>query len=198
MSLFLPRESLRHPIVWGLTKAFVPCIVVVLTGCNILNPADFAATRPQFDILRYYTGHTRSTGLLETSGGDPLKRVMTETWGHMEGAELHMTQDVTFEDDKPERRTWLIRRVDEHHFEARSENVIGVAHGEAWGNALRLDYVLALNKSNPLTHIRMTHWMTLQPDERTMMNVVTVRKLGVVVGRITEVFHQESTHPAKP
>ena len=169
-----------------------------LTGCHSLKPSDFAANRPQFDILQFYSGHTRSTGLLESSGGKPLKRVRTETWGQMESGELHMTQDVAFDDSKPMRRTWRIRRLDEHHYEARSENVIGVAHGEAWGNALRLDYVLALNKSDPLTHVRMTHWMTLQPDGRTMLNGVTVRKLGIVVGRITEVFRHESDTASVP
>lgn len=185
-------------VVPSVMKAFVPCIMIVLTGCNSLKPSDFAATRPHFDILQFYSGHTRSTGLLESSGGKPLKRVATETWGHMEGGELHMTQDVTFDDGKPERRTWRIRRLDEHHYEARSENVIGVANGEAWGNALRMDYVLALNKSNPLTHIRMTHWMMLQSDGRTMLNVVTVRKMGAVVGRITEVFRHESDSASVP
>ncbi len=174
------------------TRVVVLCLIIVLPSCTILRPVDFVATGPQFDILRFYAGHTRSTGLLQTSGGAALKRVATETWGHLEGGELHMTQDVTFDEGQPERRTWRIRQLDAHHFEARSEHVIGVAKGSSWGNALRLDYVLALNDSNPLTHLRMTHWMMLQPDRRTMLNVVTVRKFGAVVGRITEVFRHES------
>lgn len=198
MTCLSPLRPLRRKIICSLTKVFAPYIAGVLTGCHSLKPLDFAATRPQFDILQFYTGHTRSTGLLQTTGGEPLKRVMTETWGHLAVGELHMTQDVTFDDGKTEPRTWRIRRVDEHHYEARSEKVIGVAHGEAWGNALRLDYVLAFNKSNPLTRIRMTHWMTLQPDGRTMLNVVTVRKLGIVVGRITEVFRHESDTASAP
>ena len=109
-----------------------------------------------------------------------------------------MTQDVTFDNGKPERRTWRVRPLDEHHFEARSEHVIGVAKGEAWGNALRLDYILELNPSNPLTRVRMTHWMLLQPDSMTMLNVVTVRKWGFVVGRITEVFRHDSATPSTP
>lgn len=99
---------------------------------------------------------------------------------------------------RPERRIWRIRRVDEHHYMAQTKNVIGVARGESWGNTLRLDYVLALNPTNPLTRVRMTHWMTLQPDGKTMLNVVTVRKLGIVLARITEVFQQASPLPDAP
>jgi hypothetical protein len=177
-------------IIICLKRFLLPGMVLGLSACHSLKPADFAGTSPQFDILPFYTGHTRSTGLLASPRGRPLKRVATETWGHLEGEELHMTQDVKFDDDQPTRRMWVMRRVDEHHYEATSDNVIGKARGEAWGNALRLDYVLALKRSNPLSRVRMTHWMTLQPDGRTMLNVVTVRKLGVVVGRITEVFQK--------
>lgn len=182
-------------IVTCLKRFLLPGMVLGLSACHSLKPADFAGTSPAFDILRFYTGHTRSTGLLASPRGHPLKRVATETWGRMEGGELHMTQDVKFDDDPPTRRTWVIRRVDEHHYEATSKNVTGKARGEAWGNALRLDYVLALKPSNPLSRVRMTHWMMLQPDGRTMLNDVTVRKLGVVVGRITEVFRQTSVLP---
>ena len=177
-------------IITRLKRFLLPGMVLWLSACHSLKPSDFAGTGPKFDILQFYTGHTLSHGLVESARGNPLKQVVTETWGHMEGGELHMTQDVTFDDDKPTRRTWVIRRVDEHHYEATTANVIGKARGEAWGNALRLDYVLALKRSNPLSRVRMTHWMMLQPDGRTMLNVVTVRKLGVVVGHITEVFQK--------
>jgi len=66
--------------------------------------------------------------------------------------------------------------------------VIGVAKGEARGNALRLNYVLALNKSNPLTRLRMTHWMTLQPDGRTMLNVVTKQAMSDATLRCLKFF----------
>ncbi|MES2597946.1 MAG: DUF3833 family protein [Verrucomicrobiota bacterium] len=173
-----------------LKTLLIPGMVLGLSACSSLKPSDFAGTHPEFDILQFYTGHTRSTGLMETPRGRPLKRVATETWGRMQGPELHMTQDVTFDDDKPTRRTWIIRRLDAHHYEATSENIIGKARGEAWGNTLRLDYLLALSRRNPLSRVRMTHHMVLQPDRRTMLNTVTVRKLGVVVGRVTEVFQK--------
>jgi len=198
MTRLSPIEPSLRRITGDLAKLLLPCIVLMLAACSRLQPSDFEATHPRFDILQFYTGHTKSTGLLEDRAGSPMKRVATETWGHMEDGELHMTQDVIFKDNKPQRRTWRIRRLDEHNYEARSENVIGVAHGEAWGNTLRLDYVLALNPANPLTHVRMTHWMSLQPDGRTMLNSVTVSKLGVVIAHITEVFHQDSEAPAWP
>lgn len=44
----------------------------------------------------------------------------------------------------------------------------------------------------------MTHWMTLQPDSLTMLNVVTIHTLGIMIGRISEVFRYESDSALAP
>lgn len=40
--------------------------------------------------------------------------------------------------------------------------------------------------------------MTLQPDGLTMLNVVTIRTLSIVIGRISEVFRYESDSALAP
>ena len=164
---------------------------LLLASCSSRRPVDFASQRPLFEVEKYYAGHTRSTGLIQTGKGKPVKRVKTETWGRLDHGELHMTQDVTLDDASPTRRQWLIRRLDPHHYEGTCDHMIGKARGEAWGNTLKLDYKLALRPGNPLFNVRMVHWMQLQPDGHTMLNTVTVTKAGLVVGRITEVFERK-------
>ncbi len=164
---------------------------IALASCSSLKPADFADQHPLFEVDRYYSGHTQSTGLIQSRGGEPLKRVRTETWGRLLEGQLHMTQDITLDDGKPTRREWRIRRIDEHHYEATCDHMVGKARGEAWGNTLRMSYGLALQPGNPLSTVRMTHWMQLQPDGHTMLNSVTVTKAGLVVARISEVFDKK-------
>ncbi|MDB6119839.1 MAG: hypothetical protein JWO08_3620 [Verrucomicrobiaceae bacterium] len=182
----------------ALPRAFRPATAVALAAaamglasCSSLKPADFAGQRPLFEVDKYYSGHTQSTGLIQGRSGEPSKRVRTETWGSMKGGQLHMTQEITLDDGKPTRREWRIRRIDEHHFEAICDHMIGKARGEAWGNTLRMTYVLELQPGNPLSTVRMTHWMQLQPDGHTMLNSVTVTKAGLVVARISEVFDKK-------
>ena len=158
-----------------------------LSGCA-LKPRDFAGTTPAFDIMRFYTGHTRSTGVLESRNGKPLQRVTTETWGQLKTGRLELTQDVRMGDHPPQRRVWEIRRTDAHHFEATTQSVIGIARGESEGNTFTFAYSLALQPGNPLSHVRMKHWMYLQPDGKTMLNRVTVRKAGLLIAQISEVF----------
>ena len=185
-------KALRFSCLRSFSNCGAPALLsLVMVSCSGLKPEDFAAQRPVLEIEKYYSGHTLSSGIIESRGGKPLKRVRTETWGQLRNGELHMKQDITFNEGLPETRTWVIRRLDKHHYEARVDHVIGKVRGESWGNTLRLDYVLALQPSNPLSYVRMTHWMQLQPDGKTLLNSVTVKKSGVVVARITEIFRKD-------
>ncbi|MDB6137228.1 MAG: lipoprotein, partial [Verrucomicrobiaceae bacterium] len=103
----------------------VPAITLILASCSSMQPADFAKQGPLFDVETFYAGHTKSTGLVQGRGGEPFKRVQTETWGHLAGGELKMTQDITIGDSAPTRRQWIIHRIDEHHYQAHCDNMIG-------------------------------------------------------------------------
>jgi len=69
--------------------------------------------------------------------------------------------------------------------------MIGAARGEAYGNVFHWSFRLALSPGNPLGNVRMTQWMYLQPDGRTMVNHTTIRKLGIVVAQVTEQFRSD-------
>jgi len=156
-----------------------------------LSPAEFADRRPVFDPVRFFSGHTRSSGVFENRAGEPTTRVRTETRGRMVGDELRMEQDL-FIDGKPrQRRFWRMRRLDDHHFEGTANDIIGTVRGEARGNYFRWTFTLALKPGNPLFNVRMTQHMYLQPDGRTMLNRSTIRKLGIVVAQVTEQFRRE-------
>jgi hypothetical protein len=54
------------------------------------------------------------------------------------------------------------------------------------------EYTLALRPGNPLANVRFKLWMYLQADGETMINRVTISKLGVIVAQTTEHFHRGS------
>ena len=49
---------------------------------------------------------------------------------------------------------------------------------------------LALSPCNPLSHVRVRQWMYLQDGGETMVNRVTISKLGMLVGQTTEYFRR--------
>ncbi len=155
-----------------------------------MPPPAFADGRPTFDPLKYFTGHTRSWGVLENSKGEPTERIITETWGRIVKGELHMEQDLYIGSKPRSHRSWRMRRIDAHHFSATANDVIGTVRGEAHGNAFFWCFTLALKPGNPLFNVRMCQHMYLQPDGKTMINRDTIRKFGIVVGGVTEQFRR--------
>ncbi|MGH8163403.1 MAG: DUF3833 family protein, partial [Rhodanobacteraceae bacterium] len=138
--------------------------------------------------IKFFTGRTHSAGVMENRGGAPTRRVTTATMGHKEGNTLHLEQDLTFSDGRRQHRSWRIRKLDAHRYEATANDIVGTAAGEAYGNVFHWSFTLALSPGNPLANVEMTQWMYLQPDGRTMLNHTTIRKLGFVVAQVTEQF----------
>lgn len=170
---------------------------LILSSCASLRVSDFASGRPILDPSKFFTGRTISAGVMENRGGVPLRRVTTKTSGRREGATLLLEQDLVFNDDKPQHRSWRIRKLDPHRYEATANDMVGTAAGEAYGNVFHWSFTLALSPGNPLANVQMSQWMYLQPDGRTLINHSTIRKLGLVVAQVTEQFRKEADHGAR-
>jgi hypothetical protein len=163
---------------------------VFLVGCTTMKISEFQRGQPEFQPTVFFTGKTSSLGVMETRGGAPKKLVRTKTRGQWEGKTLRLEQDLVMGSSKPQRRSWRIRKVDAHHYEATANDVVGVAHGEAYGNVFHWSFTLALSPGNPLANVTMSQWMYLQPDGKTMVNHSTIQKFGIVVAQVTEQFRR--------
>ncbi len=170
---------------------------VALAGCADKSVQRFDGATPTFDPIAYFDGPTHSWGVLESRGGIPKSRFRADLVGRRDADTLLLTQDFTFEDGRKQQRIWRIHRVDAHRYDASASDVVGVATGYAYGNAFRWDYTLQLKPGNPLSRVRMRHWMYLAGDGNTLINHVTIRKFGVQVGGATEYFqHGDATTPS--
>lgn len=164
----------------------------VFISCASMKVSEFQSGRPVLDPTEFFTAHTRSSGVMENRGGAPVKRVATTTAGHWEGATLHLEQDLVLGDAESQHRSWRIRKLDAHHYEATANDMVGMASGEAYGNVFHWSFTLALSPGNPLANVQMSQWMYLQPDGRTLVNHSTIRKFGIVVAQVTEQFRREA------
>ncbi|MEP6810600.1 MAG: DUF3833 family protein [Chthoniobacterales bacterium] len=171
--------------------------ILLLSSCASLRVADFENGRPQLDPTKFFTGQTRSTGVMENRGGAPSRSVTTQTRGTWEGETLRLEQELEIGDGKTQHRSWRIRKLDAHHFEATANDMVGTARGEAFGNVFHWSFTLALSPGNPLGNIGMSQWMYLQPDGRTLLNHSTIRKFGIVVAQVTEEFRQVQAKGAR-
>ncbi len=170
------------------------CVAVllawVLAGCASVPPEHFAGTRPEFDPIKYFTGHTHSWGVFENRAGNPSKSFTTDCVGRTDGDMLRLDQTFVYEDGSRQERHWRIRRVDAHRYEATANDVVGSGTGEAYGNAFHWEYTVALKPGNPLFNVRLRQWMYLQPDGRTVLNRGSVNSFGFEVAQVAESFQR--------
>ncbi|PZR72281.1 MAG: hypothetical protein DLM52_13190 [Chthoniobacterales bacterium] len=159
-----------------------------LNSCASMRVTDFAFCRPAFRPMEFFAGHTSSSGVIETRGGTPMRIVQTETSGRREGETLKIEQDISVSGSKPQHRSWQIRQLDAHRYEATANDILGPVRGEAYGNVFHWEFTVALSPGNPLENVRFSQWMYLQPDGTTMVNHSTIRKFGIVVAQVTEEF----------
>lgn len=168
-------------------------LALILSSCGHLSPRDFSATGPPFSLTGYFAGRTESQGVLENRRGAPLRQIRTQGIGTWQGDTLHLEQEIyigTGPDQQRQHRSWKLRRLDEHNFEATANDVAGTIRGEAYGNAFHWEFTLKAGGDNLLTHLRIRQWMYLQPDGRTMLNHTTASKFGIVIAQVSEVFEK--------
>ncbi len=155
-----------------------------------MDVSRFASGRPEFQPTKFFTGRTSSFGVMENRRGEPKEIVKTETVGEWVGDTLRLEQDLSLGSGKPQHRSWRIRKLDAHRYEATANDIVGTVRGEAYGNVFHWSFTLALSPGNPVANVRMSQWMYLQPDGRTMVNHSTIQKFGIVVAQVTEQFRK--------
>ena len=94
------------------------------------------------------------------------------------------------------RLTAILEEAFSRASEFAAQNKLGYFKKAKLGNTFRWEYTVAATR-NPLTHLRYKLWMYLLADGETLINRVTITKLGVILARTTEHFHR-GTGPVPP
>jgi hypothetical protein len=168
----------------------IAALALGLCGCGSEPIEGFKDGRPALKPERYFAGQAHSWGIIETPEGKPKEVLHTRTTGRWDGRCLHFEQEIRFEHGSSQHRSWLVRRLDGHHYSATGTGIIGTAYGEAWGNVFHLEFTLDALPGNPLGRVRMSQWMYLQADGATLVNRDTLTKSGLIIAEITEEFRK--------
>ena len=163
-------------------------LAVALGGCApVLRPSDFAGGTPELRPDVFFAGATSSSGVLANRSGTPTRRLHVKGFGQtLPDGSFRLDQSITFDEDAPQMRTWVMRRLDAHHYTATLTDASGAVQGEAYGDLFHLRYPMKTPFGG-----EMEQWMYLQADGRTVMNEATVRVFGVVVAHVSELITQD-------
>ncbi len=162
--------------------------LLVLAGCASLAPQDYAGEKPKFDLSAYFNGKVDGWGMVQDRSGKVLRRMVVEIDCKWVGNEGTLDESFQWSDGKTEKRVWKIRK-DGDRYIGTAGDVVGEALGEAAGNTLRWNYVLALPVGDSTWHMNMDDWMWLI-DDKTLANRTKMSKLGIEFAEISIFFRK--------
>ena len=161
----------------------------LVAGCASPVPADYAAERPLLDLKTYFNGPLTAHGIFTDRSGKVVRRftvAMTGTWNGNEGV---LDEQFSYSDGTRQTRVWRLTDLGNGRYEGRADDVVGVAQGQAAGNALNWQYTLSLLVDGKVWEVQFDDWMYLV-DDRVMLNKAVMSKFGVRLGEVTLSFHR--------
>ena len=162
-------------------------ILSFLFGCSSNDPKIYAKNSPKIDIRNYLNGKLEAQGILQNRAGEVIKTFTVKMLGTWNGNEGRLEEDFIFSDGKKDRRIWEIKFLDDNSFTAKAHDTVGIAKGQQYGNAVKMDYVLSVDVDGKKYDISLVDWIYLV-DEKTAINVSQMTKFGFRVGTLNISF----------
>lgn len=164
--------------------------VLGISGCST-TVEDYRDTTPPLVLEDYFTGTLDAWGMFQDRSGKVIKRfhvVIDATW---EGAVGTLDERFTYDDGSTQRRVWTLTAHGDGRYTGTAGDVVGVAEGQARGNAFRWKYVMALPVDGKVYHVDFDDWMYLV-DDKVMLNRSEMSKFGFHLGEVTLSFTRRS------
>jgi Protein of unknown function (DUF3833) len=158
-----------------------------LSGCANPTVDDYAAEKPVLDLKTYFNGMVDAWGIFTDRNGKVVKRFTVEMTCHWQGNQGTLDETFVYTDGTQEKRIWQLTDQGNGAYSGTAGDVVGVAQGQARGNAFNWRYTLALPVEGTVLNVQMDDWMYLMND-RVMLNKTRMTKLGIHLGDVTLSF----------
>lgn len=162
---------------------------LAFAGCASPSVESYRSEQPVLDLARYFNGELDAHGMFQDRSGKVVKRFTVRIEGRWSGNVGTLDEKFTYADGTTSRRVWRIEKLDENRYRGTADDVVGVAEGEAYGNALRWRYILRLPVDEKVYEVDFDDWMFLV-DDTVMLNRSRMSKFGFTLGEVTLSFHK--------
>jgi len=175
-------------------SGIIGCAIAFLAGCSGVQPQDYEGEQPAFRIEDFFAGETKAWGLFQGRSGEVKRRFTVTIDGYRDGEVFVLDEQFQYADGGTDNRVWRIKQTGEHRYRGRADDVVGVAEGQRYGNALNWRYRLRLDVDGTTYELNFDDWM-YQIDDSVMINRATVTKYGFQVGEVTLFFQRQGATP---
>ncbi len=169
-------------------SVFILAAALGLAACaSAPTPTDYAAQTPVLDLRSYFDGDITAHGIFTDRSGKVVRRFVVKMKCRWNGDDGVLDEDFTYSDGAKERRVWALKKLPGGRYTGTADDVVGVAIGEAAGNALRWSYTLRLPVDGSVYDVQFDDWMYLM-DQRVLLNKAVMSKFGIRLGEVTLAF----------
>ncbi len=169
-------------------SVFILAAALGLAACaSAPTPTDYAAQTPVLDLRSYFDGDITAHGIFTDRSGKVVRRFVVKMKCRWNGDDGVLDEDFTYSDGAKERRVWALKKLPGGRYTGTADDVVGVAIGEAAGNALRWSYTLRLPVDGSVYEVQFDDWMYLM-DQRVLLNKAVMSKFGIRLGEVTLAF----------
>ena len=167
-----------------------------LSGCSVpVQPEHYAQESPKLDIQRYFNGTLDVHGMFQDRSGTVEKRFTVLMRCRWDGDVGTLDEEFSYSDGSKQRRVWTLRKTAPGRYTGTAPDVVGEATVVVAGNAMRLQYVLALPVDGKVYNVDFDDWLYLI-DDRVMLNRASMSKFGFGLGSLTVAFNRRE-EPAR-
>ena len=152
-----------------------------------MKPTDFKDQKPRLIIENYLSGNVKAWGMLQNRSGKVTRQFEADLNGKWDGSTLTLDEQFNWSDGEKQKRQWKIKKIDEHHYEGKAEDVVGTAKGFSYGPAFKFEYVLMIPVKGKNIKITFDDWIFMQ-NESIAINRATMTKFGFKVAELTVFF----------
>ena len=158
-----------------------------LTSCSNISVNDYANNTPTFIPEKFFSGKLTAHGIVKNRSGKIIRYFNADINAYWHNHIGTLEEIFTFNDGEIQYRTWKLETKTSNeknlHYTATAGDVVGIAQGQAAGNAFNLQYVLAVKYESSSVNVSVNDWMWLT-NETTLLNESTLTKFGFTVGTV--------------
>src|SRR5436190_10859060 len=101
-------------------KAALAGLIFFLTGCSGVDTSIYKNETPKFDLRQYLNGDIEAWGIFQDYSGKVASRFYVRMNASWQGDTGTLKENFKFSDGTEQKRTWVIKITDEHHFIANA------------------------------------------------------------------------------
>ncbi|MAZ80620.1 MAG: hypothetical protein CMP18_02420 [Rickettsiales bacterium] len=169
-------------------KLIIILFTMFLSNCSH-DAKIYEKNNPKIDIRDFFNGNLEAFGIVRDRSNKVIKTFKAKIKGSWQGNIGTLEEHFEFSDNKKDHRVWTIKMIDDHNFSATAHDVVGIAHGKQYGNAVKMQYILTIAVDDKKYDIKIDDWMYLI-DNKSLINVSDMKKFGFKVGSLAIGFNK--------